>query len=64
MTVPMENTTEYSTAVANFSVTEPGPGRSATAQGGFQVVALVVTLIVAIVGGAITGTMHVDCLSP
>lgn len=53
---PMEiNSTEYGVAVANFSVTSPGLGRTSTTQGGYQMLALVVTLIVAIVGGALTG---------
>lgn len=55
MMIPASNTSELVTAMANFSVTAPGPGRSATTQGGFQMLALVVTMIVAIVGGAITG---------
>lgn len=55
MTLPMENTTEFAMAQANFSITEPGPGRTATVQGGYQFLALVITLVVAIVGGAVTG---------
>ena len=31
------------------------PGRSAAVQGGYQVVAIIVTLAIAIVGGVITG---------
>ena len=33
-----------------------GSDRSATAQGGYQMLALVITLAIAIVGGVITGT--------
>jgi len=55
LTIPMENSTEYEMAVSNYSVTAPGLGRTATTQGGYQMLALVVTLIVALVGGALTG---------
>ncbi|XP_052788239.1 ammonium transporter Rh type A-like [Mya arenaria] len=55
--IPMENSTEYASAVANFSVTAPGPGRSSTTQGGYQMLALVITLVIAIVGGALTGLL-------
>ena len=58
MMVPMGNTTEFITAQANFSVGEPGPGRSSGIQGGYQLLALVVTLLVSTVGGIVTGQPH------
>ena len=35
----------------------PGSDRSATVQGGYQMLALVITLAIAIVGGIITGKL-------
>jgi hypothetical protein len=37
---------------------EPGDNRTALQQAGFQLAALAVTLLVAIVGGLLTGTKH------
>jgi hypothetical protein len=37
---------------------QPGDNRTALQQAGFQLAALVVTLVVAIVGGLLTGTKH------
>ena len=51
----MEPTIQNSTMSAN--VTEV-MGRSAMAQGGYQIAALAVTLAIAIVGGAITGIIY------
>ena len=51
----MEPTMQNSTMSAN--VTEV-MGRSAMAQGGYQMAALAVTLAIAIVGGAITGNIY------
>ena len=58
LTVPMVNTTEFAEAQASFSVLEPGAGRSSGVQGGYQMLALVVTLVVAIIGGAVTGRLN------
>jgi ammonium transporter Rh len=58
MTVPMVNTTEFAEAQAEFSVIEPGAGRSSGIQGGYQMLALVITLVVAIIGGAVTGRLN------
>ncbi|KAH3796917.1 ammonium transporter Rh type A-like isoform X2 [Dreissena polymorpha] len=55
--VPMANTTEFETAVDLYDVTRPGSGRSAIIQGGYQMLALVLTLVIAVVGGAITGLL-------
>ena len=51
----MANTTEFNVTRETYNIMEPGVGRSAMAQGGYQFLALVVTLVVAIVGGAVTG---------
>lgn len=55
--VPMGNTTEFNETVADFTFVEPGAGRTGVTQGGFQMLALVITLVIAIVGGAITGLL-------
>lgn len=60
--IPAANTTEFEMYKANYSnyaglSMEPGMGRSGTVQGGFQMLALVVTLIISIVGGALTGLL-------
>jgi len=62
-TIPLANTTAYADAVAHYNVTHPGAGRSAMVQGGFQMLALVITLVIALVGGALTGLlMRLPCL--
>lgn len=59
--IPAANTTAFDIYKANYTgydiSMEPGMGRSSTVQGGFQMLALVVTLIIAIVGGALTGLL-------
>lgn len=54
---PSGNTTFYNEVVSKgiTAVGMDGAERSAGVQGGMQLVAMVVTLVVAIVGGAITG---------
>ncbi|KAK3576039.1 hypothetical protein CHS0354_005195 [Potamilus streckersoni] len=52
----MDNTTELAIVMSSFSfIKEGGAGRSAIQQGGFQMLALLVTLGIAIVGGILTG---------
>lgn len=59
--IPAANTTEFEMYKLNFTSyglpMEPGMGRSGIVQGGFQMLALVVTLLIAIVGGALTGLL-------
>ncbi|XP_037088885.1 ammonium transporter Rh type A-like [Pollicipes pollicipes] len=53
---PAANTTDWSLATERLGVPAPlGPARSAAAQGGLQMVALVITLVMAVVGGLLTG---------
>ena len=51
---PVANSTELLAINANLTVAA-GDGRTATMQAGMQVVALVVTMVIAIVGGVLTG---------
>lgn len=58
--VPADNTSEYAVLSHNFTQhgygkLDPGYGRTAGGQAAFQAIALGVTIIVAIVGGVITG---------
>ncbi|XP_071959671.1 ammonium transporter Rh type B-B-like isoform X2 [Antedon mediterranea] len=53
--VPANNTAEFTELASRIEGLEPGDGRSASTQAGYQMVALIVTLAFAIVGGAITG---------
>lgn len=59
--VPTANSTEVEVEVSDqhFMTFEPGAGRSSHIQGGFQMLALLITLVIAIVGGAITGNVQV-----
>ena len=54
---PELNTTEYFALQDEYPGVEftPGLGRSAGKQAGYQLVAAAVTLLMAIVGGAVTG---------
>lgn len=59
------NSTEVEVEVSDQHVMtfEAGAGRSSHAQGGFQMLALLITLVIAIVGGAITGLLlRLPCL--
>ena len=49
------NTTELADIQAHLSGIEAGDGRSASLQAGYQLIALLVTLVIAIATGAITG---------
>ena len=52
---PGKNTTEHMKLV-NLGVTfDAGEGRTATAQAGYQIAGLVVTLAIAVIGGIVTG---------
>lgn len=59
--IPAENTTEFEVYKHNFTGYDlpmmPGAGRSGITQGGFQMLALVVTLLISIIGGALTGLL-------
>merc|ERR1711976_888557 len=52
---PVQNSTELMEINKVFSHVGAGMGRSATQQAGFQILALVITLVFAIVFGALTG---------
>lgn len=52
--VPATNTSEYFRIKDNVDVSL-GLGRTGMQQGGYQIVALLVTLCIAVVGGLITG---------
>ncbi|CAG2222915.1 CD241 [Mytilus edulis] len=52
---PGFNSTEYKHYHNTNSTWEPGLGRSGMEQGGYQIVALIITLAIALVGGTITG---------
>lgn len=52
---PEFNSTEYIKYHMKNSTWEPGLGRSGIEQGGYQLLALLITLAIAIVGGTITG---------
>lgn len=52
---PAYNSTDYWNYHTNMSTWEPGLGRSGVEQGGYQMIALVITVVIAIVGGTITG---------
>lgn len=54
---PSFNSTDYIKYHTNTSIWEPGLGRSEAEQGGYQMVALLVTVAIAIFGGAITGVI-------
>lgn len=41
---------------------QPNVGRSAAEQAGYQLLAVAVSVVVAVVGGAVTGTMWLDAL--
>lgn len=63
--VPMGNSTEVEVEIEDGHILmfEPGAGRTATQQGGFQMLALVITLVISIVGGALTGLiLRLPCL--
>ncbi|CAD5113576.1 DgyrCDS2739 [Dimorphilus gyrociliatus] len=61
---PMENSTKLLEIQANFTISA-GDDRSAVQQGGYQFLAMAVTLIVALVAGAITGfIMKMSPLDP
>lgn len=61
---PLANSTEFNQINANFTI-QPGLGRSAAAQGGYQFLAMIVTLIVALITGALTGfVMKMPLLDP
>lgn len=59
--IPAANTTEFEVYKHNFTGYDlpmmPGAGRSGITQGGFQMLALVVTLLISIIGGALTGLL-------
>ncbi|XP_052089957.1 ammonium transporter Rh type A-like [Mytilus californianus] len=52
---PAFNSPEYKHYHNTNSTWEPGLGRSGVEQGGYQMVALIITLAIALVGGTITG---------
>ncbi|VDI41060.1 Hypothetical predicted protein, partial [Mytilus galloprovincialis] len=52
---PAFNSAEYKHYHDTNSTWEPGLGRSGVEQGGYQMVALIITLAIALVGGTITG---------
>ena len=54
---PEFNSTEYFKYHMKNSTWEPGLGRSGIEQGGYQMLALLITMAIAIVGGTITGTI-------
>jgi hypothetical protein len=54
---PAFNSSEIADIQKVFSLVEPGDARSAGSQGGFQALALAVTLVIAIVSGALTGEL-------
>ena len=55
----MSNSTELLHIQSVFSLVEAGSGRSAMTQAMMQSVALTMTLVVAIIGGALTGTFNI-----
>lgn len=52
---PLSNTTKFEILRQNLTWVEPGSDRTSGEQAGFQMAALVITIIIAIVGGIITG---------
>ncbi|CAI9737590.1 ammonium transporter Rh type A-like [Octopus vulgaris] len=54
--LPASNGTEFIRIGSSMSI-ELGAGRSAIEQGGYQMLALVITLAIAVVGGALTGVI-------
>lgn len=53
---PKRNTTMYDAAIArNIQLSSDGIGRSAKEQGGYQIAAMFVTLLLAVFGGCVTG---------
>jgi hypothetical protein len=54
---PMANTTEYFEIKSHVNSIEPGLGRTGSQQAGYQIVALLVSLALALVGGLITGKL-------
>ena len=52
---PLANTTEFLEIRKYTNSVEPGLGRTASEQAGYQMVALCVTLAIAVVGGVVTG---------
>ncbi len=54
---PLEGTPEFIELEQHIEHLEPGLGRSASTQGGFQIATLFVTLAVAISGGIVTGKL-------
>ena len=54
----MFNTTEYFEIKSHVNSIEPGLGRTGSQQAGYQIVALLVSLALALVGGLITGKLH------
>ena len=60
MRAPVNQSDEYirlETHLKTMEV-EPSEGRTAGAQAGFQLAALAVTIIISLVGGALTGTAN------
>lgn len=56
--VPPHNTSAFANVTLQYpAITEPGIGRDAMTQGGFQMLALVLTVVFAIVTGALTGCL-------
>ena len=53
---PTANSTMYNDAISQgISIDANGMGRNAAAQGGMQAIAMVITLVIAIFGGLLTG---------
>jgi len=52
---PMANTSEFASIKAHYASVEPGYGRTATEQGYYQAAAMMMTFVVAIGGGLVTG---------
>lgn len=59
---PLNSTSDYWNVRQITGDIKPGSDRSGTAQGAYQIAGLGVTLVVALVGGLITGSIHIDHL--
>lgn len=56
---PHNNTSSFSDVNEVLMFLQPGEDRTAAQQAGYQLLALVITLVVAIVGGLITGKIKI-----
>ena len=55
---PPANSNEYIQVISHLSNIEPGPGRSASVQAGYQLAALFTTLGISITGGLLSGWLQ------